>query len=409
VYATPSGAMKILLVAHGFPRRHDDLAGAFLLALARGQQSLGNDVLVVAPHDAGLPFDDVVDGVRVRRYRYASDAEETLAYRGTMADQVLRSWSGRRTLIRFIFAARHAMRKAAREFEPDVIHVHWWFPGGLSVWPRLSRRRPFVLTSHGTDLFLVDRMTVASRLAGPIFRAAAEVTVISSPLVARAERLGVPRGRISIIPMPIDRRVATEVERPLPPTIVRDTLLFVGRLVERKGAAYAVQALAELVRGGRSVRLVIVGEGPEREALRRLATALGVADRIELAGALSPADVRARYAAGGIFVMPAITDWKGEQEGFGMVIVEAMAYGLPVVASRSGGIPDIIRDGENGLLVPERDVPALVAAVTRVIEDDALALRLASIARDDVRHRFSPARIATAFDTVYRRAMRQPD
>ena len=91
-----------------------------------------------------------------------------------------------------------------------------------------------------------------------------------------------------------------------------------------------------------------------------------------------------------------------------MVIVEAMAYGLPIVASRSGGIPDIIRDGENGLLVPERDVPGLADAVGRLIDDPDLATRLASAARDDVRHRFAPARIATAFDTVYRRAARHP-
>ena len=400
--------MKILLLAHAFPRRHGDLAGAFLLALARGQQSLGHDVLVVAPHDAGLPLEDVVDGVRVRRYRYAGDNEETLAYRGTMADQVLRSWSGRRKLLRFIFAARRATRRAVREFAPDIIHVHWWFPGGLSVWPRLSKRIPYVVTSHGTDLFLVDRAPAAARLAGPIFRDAAEVTVISSPLVARAERLGTPHSRITVVPMPIDRAVATEVERPLRTPVARDVLLFVGRLVERKGAAFAIEALAELVRAGRRIRLVIVGEGPEREALVVLADALGVGDRVELTGELSPAEVRARYAAGGIFVMPAVTDWKGEQEGFGMVIVEAMAYGLPVVASRSGGIPDIIRDGENGLLVPERDVAALAGAVTRLLDDESLAARLATAARDDVRHRFAPARIATAFDTVYRRATRRP-
>jgi glycosyltransferase involved in cell wall biosynthesis len=400
--------VKILLVAHGFPRRHGDLAGAFLLSLARGQQSLGHDVLVVAPHDAGLPLDDVVDGVRVRRYRYDVDAEETLAYRGTMADQVLRSWRGRWKLVGFIRAARRAARRAVREFAPDVVHVHWWFPGGLSVWPRLSRRIPYVVTSHGTDLFLVDRVPAAARLAGPIFRGAAQVTVISSPLVPRAERLGVPHSRITVVPMPIDRAVATEVERPVPPTIRRDALLFVGRLVERKGAAFAVQALAALVRAGRPMRLTIVGEGPEREALTSLAASLGVSDRIEITGVLSPAAVRERYAAGGIFVMPAVTDWKGEQEGFGMVIVEAMAHGLPVVASRSGGIPDIIRDGENGLLVPERDVAALAAAVTRLLDEEQLAPRLAAAARDDVRHRFAPARIATAFDTVYRRAVRQP-
>ena len=400
--------MKILLVAHGFPRHSEDLAGAFLLALARGQQSLGHTMLAVVPHDDGLPMDDVIDGVRVQRYRYASDAEETLAYRGTMADQVLRNWSGRVRLAGFLRAARRAASRAIADFEPDVVHVHWWFPGGFSVWPRLRGRVPYVITSHGTDLFLVDRVPSARFIAGPIFRNAAQTTVISTPLVARAERLGVPRADITVVPMPVDRAVATELEEPFTLRAGADRLLFVGRLIERKGCAYAIRAVAELAEAGRDVRLVVVGDGPEREALTALAQSLAVGDRVEFTGALSPAGVRDCYRAGGVFVMPAVTDWKGEQEGFGMVLVEAMAFGLPVVATRSGGIPDIVRDDENGVLVPERDVGALTRGIARVLDDPGLGARLAEAARDDVRHRFAPARIASAFDTVYRRAARQP-
>src|SRR5688572_7951753 len=395
--------MKVLLLAHGFPRHVDDLAGAFLLALARGQQALGHTILAVVPHDAGLAMDDVVDGVRVQRYRYGPDAEETLAYRGTMADQVLKTWSGRLRLAGFLRAARGAASRAIADFAPDVIHVHWWFPGGFSVWPRLRGRVPYVMTSHGTDLFLVDRVPAARFIAGPIFRSAAQTTVISTPLVARAERLGVPRADITVVPMPVDAAVATELEEPFTLRAGRDTLLFVGRLVERKGAAYVIRAVAELAEAGRDVRLVIVGDGPDRAALTALAESLAVGDRVEFTGALSPMEVRDRYRAGGVFVMPAVTDWKGEQEGFGMVLVEAMAFGLPVVATRSGGIPDIVRDGETGLLVPERDVGALTRGIAQLLDNGDLATRLAEAARDDVRHRFAPSRIASAFDTVYRR------
>ena len=400
--------MKVLLLAHGFPRHPDDLAGAFLLALARGQQALGHTMLAVVPHDAGLAMDDVVDGVRVQRYRYADDSEETLAYRGTMADQVLRSWTGRLKLAGFLRAARRATSRAIADFAPDVIHVHWWFPCGFSVWPRLRGRVPYVMTSHGTDLFLVDRVPTARLVAGPIFRNAAQATVISTPLVARAERLGVKRADITVIPMPVDASVATELESPFTLRAGGDTLLFVGRLVERKGTAYVIRAVAELAEAGRDVRLVIVGDGPERATLTALAQSLAVGDRVEFTGALPPAAVRERYRAGGVFVMPAITDWKGEQEGFGMVLVEAMAFGLPVVATRSGGIPDIVRDDETGVLVAERDVGALTRGIARLLDDPVLAARLAEAARDDVRHRFAPARIASAFDTVYRRAARQP-
>ena len=403
--------MKILLVGHSFPRHDADSAGAFLLALAQGQQALGHEVLAVAPHDRGLPLEDSVGGVRVMRYRYGSDDEETLAYRGTMADQILRGWGGRRRLLTLLAEQRRAVSRAVADFAPDVVHVHWWFPGGLALWPRWSRRPPLVLTSHGTDLFLVDRVPAARMLAGPVFRSADEVTVISTPLVARAEALGVRSSRLTVIPMPIDPGVAAVAEndgRRAPPAGGPGLLLFVGRLVERKGASYAVRALTELVEAGRDVRMAIVGDGPERDTLAELARVLGVSDRVDLIGAVPPSEVGRWYERASVFVMPAVTDWKGEQEGFGMVIVEAMSHGVPVVASRSGGIPDIIRDGENGLLVAERDIGGLAATIGRVLDDPELAGRLSRGARDDIRSRFAPARIARGFDAVYRRAAGHP-
>jgi glycosyltransferase involved in cell wall biosynthesis len=102
--------------------------------------------------------------------------------------------------------------------------------------------------------------------------------------------------------------------------------------------------------------------------------------------------------------MPAVTDWKGEQEGFGMVLVEAMASGLPVVATRSGGIPDVVTDGTTGLLVPERDPEALATAAARLLDDPALAQRLATAARADLDARFAPDAIARGYEAVYRRA-----
>jgi glycosyltransferase involved in cell wall biosynthesis len=404
--------MKVLMIGHSFPRHPADLAGAFLLALARGQQALGHEILVVAPHDGGLSLEDEIEGVRVIRYRYGADDAETLAYRGTMADQVLRDWTGRLRLLSFLTAQRRAVRQALGTFAPDVVHVHWWFPGGLAVWPRALKSFPIVLTSHGTDLFLVDRVAAARVIAAPLFRAVDEVTVISTPLVKRVIAFGVDPSRITVLPMPIDREVAAVAERDDsrrslaaggPPT-----LLFVGRLVERKGASYAVRAFAELVDAGRDARLVIVGDGPERQTLADLAHALGVGKRVELVGAVSPADVRPWYERASVLVMPAVTDWKGEQEGFGMVIVEAMSYGVPVVASRSGGIPDIVRDGENGLLVHERDIGGLAGAIARVLDDPALAGRLGARGQQTIRDEFAPTRIAEGFDSVYRRAVARP-
>ncbi len=377
------------------------MAGAFLLALARGQQALGHQVRVLAPHGPGLAERESVGGVDVVRYRYGADAQETLAYAGTMHEQALGSWAARWRLVQFLRAGRRALRRERAAFAPDLLHVHWWVPGGLAFWPGNAGRVPVVLTSHGTDLFLLDRFPVARSVAGPIFRSAAQVTVISHPLVSRVERLGVPAERITVLPMPVS------AERFAPPLHnVRDPgrMLFVGRLIERKGAEYAVRALAALRGQGRAVRLTIIGDGPERARLVPLIDQLGVREAVDLAGAL-PHDVIAdHYRSACLLLMPAVTDWKGEQEGFGMVLVEAMASDLPVVATRSGGIPDVVTDETTGLLVPERDAAALAAAAARLLDDPALATRLATAAHNDLDRRFSPAALATGFDAVYRRA-----
>ena len=394
--------MHVLFVAHNFPRHAGDPAGSFLLSLARGQVELGHTVTVVAPHAPGAPASELMQGVRVHRYRYGADADETLAYAGTMAEQVMRSWTARWRMLRFIVASRRMVQEVARSERPDVIHVHWWFPGALAVWPRSNGSTPVVMTAHGTDLFLLDRARAMRRLAGRFFRAAAQVTVISSPLVRRVEELGVPRDRITVVPMPMAPapRDARRGVRPDP-----GFLLFVGRLVERKGCEYAVRALAELRKGGREVRLVVAGDGPERSRLESLAESLGVRERVEFAGMIPSDDVADHYSRAAVLIMPAVTDWKGEQEGFGMVIVEAMRHGLPVVATRSGGITDIIQDGVNGLLVAERDAAAIAQAIERLLDDGALASRLGAAAASDVAERFAPTRIARTFESVYARAI----
>ncbi len=397
--------MKILLVTHNFPRHADDMAGAFLLALARGQQALGHEVRVLAPHGAGLAEREVVGGVDVVRYRYGTDQAETLAYAGTMHEQALGSWAARWRLVQFLRASRRALRRECAAFQPDVLHVHWWVPGGFAFWPGNASGVPVVLTSHGTDLFLLDRFPAARSLAAPIFRAARQVTVISSPLLERVQRLGVPASRITVLPMPVS------AERFAPPLHnVRDAgrMLFVGRLIERKGAEYAIRAVGDLRRQGRAVRLTVIGDGPERTRLVALIEELGLRQAVDLAGALPHDAIADHYRTASLLLMPAVTDWKGEQEGFGMVLVEAMASDLPVVATRSGGIPDVVTDGVTGLLVPERDAVALAAAAARLLDDPALSTRLADAARADLDRRFSPASLATGFDAVYRRALESP-
>jgi glycosyltransferase involved in cell wall biosynthesis len=185
------------------------------------------------------------------------------------------------------------------------------------------------------------------------------------------------------------------------------TVLFVGRLVERKGVAHLIEALTRLT--SRSpVRLVIVGDGAERPRLVALAQRLGIADRVVFRGKISDADLQQAYQAADLLVLPATLDARGDTEGLGVVLLEAMNYGVPVIASRIGGITDIVADGESGILVPPGEAAALAAAIDRVLGDAALARRLGEAGRARLAREFSWEAITKRWEAVYRSVARPP-
>ena len=145
--------MRILLVTHSYPRRHGDVAGAFILRLAKALVAAGHELLVLAPSAPGLEAVAEIDGVTVRRYRYAPSSWETLAYTGTMAEQALGSATGLLALGGMVLGGTLALRRVVASFAPDVIHAHWWFPSGLFT-VGSGRRTPVITTLHGSDVRL---------------------------------------------------------------------------------------------------------------------------------------------------------------------------------------------------------------------------------------------------------------
>jgi glycosyltransferase involved in cell wall biosynthesis len=162
----------------------------------------------------------------------------------------------------------------------------------------------------------------------------------------------------------------------------------VGRLVARKGHVFLIEAMSVL-RDHPEARLVIVGEGHERPELEEAICRLGLTDRVEMAGRISDEVLNRLYQDCHLFVLPAIVDSGGDTEMLGMVSLEAMRYRKPVIATRVGGIADIVQDGETGILVEQRDPGALAAAISRLLEDDTLAQRFGQAGYDFARRRFA--------------------
>lgn len=377
--------MRVLFVSHAFPRHADDVAGAFILRLAAALRARGIDVRVLAPAAPGLAATATVNGVRVDRFRYAPRRWETLAYEGTMAEQVRSSWRAKVALIGLVLGGSRAIRRTAGEFRPDIVHAHWWFPGGLSA-VLAGVKVPLVVTLHGSDVRLAARSAFAPALMRLVLRRAAAVTAVSTWLAAEAKRLA-GADVAATAPMPVaDGGVAAGALR-------QRSVLFVGRLNAQKGARDLIEA-ARLLPD--DVAVDIVGDGGDRAVLEARAVAAGLAARIRWHGRLSPRNVARLYPAAGVVAVPS------RDEGLGLVAIEAQIAAAPVVAYRSGGLTDLVDDGVSGLLVEPGNVPALASAVRRVLDDPALAARIGAGGRGRAMARFSPGAAAAAYETVYR-------
>ena len=383
---------RVLFVTHNFPRASGDAAGGFLLDLARALATVDVTVEVIAPHAKGLSERDVVEGIHVHRVRYGDDADETLAYSGTMAEQVKASARGKRAMLRLIGAMRRATRLRLASGDIDIVHAHWWFPAALAIGRTAMRARvPMVVTSHGSDARMATGMT-ASLAAFALGRATA-VTTVSQWLAQRLRPL--TPAPITVAPMPanVTTFTAQAAIRAIPPR-----LLFVGRLNAQKNPIVLLRALSELPE---KVHLDIVGDGPDAGTLHALSAQLGIAHRVAWHGQQPRDAMPAWYAQASCTLVPSL------EEGFGMVAAESLLCETPVIATRSGGLPDIVRHGESGTLLSAiDDVGAWHNAIAAIIGDDAHRAAMCVAGRADMMTLVSPDAVAERYRDVYELARR---
>jgi glycosyltransferase involved in cell wall biosynthesis len=386
---------RVLMLAHVFPRALDDSMGAFLLHLADALAEQGARIDVIAPHAANLADAELLGMACVHRFHYAPARWERLAYAGTMHEFVGRGIVNKILFaffnISFFFKALLVVRATSAQ----LLHAHWWLPGGLvGALVSLITRVPLVVTTHGTDVEMLRRTRWATLLARFVFMHARTITCGSTYMREQLLALGVAdAARVSVIPMPVGSEFRIQNSEP---RIQNSQVLTVARLTKQKSIDTLIAALAILRERGNSARLKIIGDGPERSTLEQHARDLNLRDCVEFLGALPQKDLPSQYATCAVFVLPSV------REGMGLVLAEALLCGAPVIAANSGGVTDIVRDDETGLLFPEYDARALADAIEKLLNDRALAVRLATNGATWVRERFTRERVAAQFAEVYK-------
>jgi colanic acid/amylovoran biosynthesis glycosyltransferase len=249
----------------------------------------------------------------------------------------------------------------------DVVHCHHG-PVALAAAQLRSAgvfRAPLVATFHGHDANVVP-VVLGDRAYAPLFRAAEQLTVNSEFLRDRLLALGADPRRVGRYPVGVD----LEAFSPRSPPRLHGAdlrVLSVARLVEEKGIAVALRAVGRLLRRFPMLRYDVVGDGPQRTGLERMARALGVGARVHFVGAQPHDRVRQFHADADVFLLPSVVGADGSEESQGLALIEAQASGVPVVASAIGGVPESLRDGVTGHLFPAGDSEALAERLTRLL------------------------------------------
>lgn len=414
--------IRALFIATAFPRHDNDPITPWLGETVRRLRGRGIEAEVLAPAWQGAGGEHVVDGVRVHRFRYAPASLERLSHERTVPEQLRREPMLLALVPGYLAAAASAAKKLARTGRYDIVHAFWPVPHAMAGQAaKQAAGLPLVITFLGAELVWSPVLGIPMRMyARRAAQRADAVTTISNHTAALLARVApdvtpeiVPFGAAIEPPaddagVPDDSSEAAAQRRAMrreglqPPL----SLLFVGRLVERKGVHVLLDALARM--GSQEVTLTIVGDGPERAELVERSRWLGLDTRVKFLGRVPAAQLHECYRECDAFVLPAVRDAQGDTEGLGVVLIEALSYGKPVVASDIGGIPDVIQHGRTGLLVTPNDSLALCGALRRLRDRPDEAAAMAATGREHVRSNFSWTTVLDGLEGIYRRLVKPP-
>ena len=395
--------MKVCFITSVFPRGETDPTASWIIEIIHRLQGRGVDIKVFCPSFRGLK-DQYIYSIEARRFRYFFKKYEDLTHDQGAPYKIRDARYRFIALFYVLFGLIHFLDYCRRQ-RFDILHVQWPFPH--AIWAYFASKifkAKTVLTFHGAELLLVKTYPLVRHFLKHAIRNADAITSNSS--FTKSKILEIADSTVNVVGFgpavgEIQSAVSRETEKRANP---RKQILFVGRFVERKGTEYLIKAMPDIL-AKVDCDLILVGIGDLEEDIRRLARELGVDSHVTFAGVLSNDELRRRYLEADIFVLPSIVDSKGDTEGLGVVLIEALAHKTPVVASEVGGIIDIVKHRETGMLVPEKDPRALAGAVVEVLTDDDLAARLAEDGNRFIMEKFDWDKLGGQLVDIYERVL----
>jgi glycosyltransferase involved in cell wall biosynthesis len=357
------------------------------MEFCQGLSRAGHHVVIAAPFDLDIE-DQPFNHPEIHRFRYVwPDNLHIMGHgRSLTADFKLRPLSYL-LLPFYLLSAFITLDRITRQQKSDLIHVHWLLPNGLvAAWVSALRRVPFVISLHGSDVYLAKSNALFKSIARYILRRASGVTACSPELLEFAIDMRAPEKAI-LLPYGVDVRKfkphmrTKNLRQQLAANNEDMIIISIGRLVYKKGFDILIDACSELILSGQGIHIAIGGSGPIRDQLQKKIDELNITKNVHLLGSIPWDNVPQYLASGDIFVLPSVRDQYGNIDGLPNVLLEAMSSGTPVIASDIPGVKTVIEDQQDGILVPSADVGRLSQAINLVISNDSLRLALGKAAR----------------------------
>ncbi|THB66163.1 MAG: glycosyltransferase family 4 protein [Gammaproteobacteria bacterium] len=374
---------SIIEMASTFPRKKNDTEPKFIYELCKRLTS-NFKVIVLAPHSLDAKTEETIDGIVVKRFKYFFSKMQKLAYDGGIANNIKNNRLVALLIPFFLFFNCIALIRILKSEKIDAIHAHWIIPQALvAIIARFicNKNVPILCTSHGGDLYCFDNW-LFRKLKIFILKRCEAISVVSSMMKDDIVSWGINANKISVLPMGTDLKNCFYDDKSIQKK--DNGILFVGRLVPKKGVNVLIEALKYIPDTITNFRLDIVGDGPERQNLEELTVKLKLNHKVHFLGAKKYDELPAIYRQYPISIVPSITADNGDREGFGLVCVEAIGCGCSVVASNYGAITDIIEDGKTGIIVKQNSPKDLGEAITSLLVNPDLVSNISTNAMKSV-------------------------
>ncbi len=348
-----------------FPKYKGDYYGSFVYDEAKKLVENGIEVHVLTQHNHGAPYEELMDGIYVHRFRWMEPKEfRALVHFKGLKDNL--------RLVTYVISLFFTLIKIVKKYKIDIIHAHSVIPTGLvGVIVAKIMGFPLFITTHGMDINNFDAKSIYGHLISFSLNHCDRAIAVSDDLAETMKSLGINKDKIIILRNAVD----TERFKSFKNTKFRHKygvkeneilILFVGYLDTFKGIFELIDTFYEINKKNKNVKLMMVGTGPKKDELKKKISHLGLRSYVMLTGAVSNTEIHSYYQMADVFVLPSYT------EGFPLSVLEAMACGIPVVASNVGGIHEIVKNGLSGFLVYPKKREELTEKLNLIIDNEDL-------------------------------------